>query len=106
MDFADSSAFLKASVVEMSGLGAPSRTPTPMPVRAMSAREPGTTRSCLIHPSRPGGGPAGHRRRRVDRLGQPGCGEGPRLHRPAGAPLAGLPRGAEFGRALVARLLL
>src|SRR5437870_1500300 len=46
MDFAASKVCLKASGVEMSGFGAPSRTPTPIPVRAMSVRVPGATAPC------------------------------------------------------------
>src|SRR5437899_1001166 len=46
MDFAASKVCLKASGVEMSGFGAPSRTPTPIPVRAMSVRVPGVTAPC------------------------------------------------------------
>ena len=52
-DFAFSSVVLNASLVVMSGFGAPSRTPTPMPVRARSARLPEASAPCLIMSSMP-----------------------------------------------------
>src|SRR6185295_385007 len=47
-DLAASRLALRASGVEMSGRGAPSRTATPMPVRARSVRVPATTRPSRI----------------------------------------------------------
>jgi hypothetical protein len=46
---------LNAATVPMSGLAAPSRTATPMPLRPMTARVPATMRPCRISSSSTGG---------------------------------------------------
>ena len=45
-DFVASSACFSASGLPMSGLGAPSRTATPMPVRPIAVHEPSATAPC------------------------------------------------------------
>src|SRR5581483_1726549 len=50
-----SSVRLNAATEEMSGLDAPSRIPTPMPARPMTARVPATTWRCLMRSSSTGG---------------------------------------------------
>ena len=45
-DFVASSACFSASGLAMSGLGAPSRTATPMPVRPIAVHEPSATAPC------------------------------------------------------------